>query len=219
MPAVAIIVPAHNEAGRIGAVLQPLIESGAGRVIVIDDGSTDETAAQARAAGAQVITLTPNRGKGGALLAGVRATHEPVVAFFDADLIGLTPEHVRTILAPVLSGQAVMSVGLRDYGMYNELQKALPYITGERAVLRSVLEKVQNNMWSGWRVEAGINEAARCSGDVAATVMPNLRIVTKWEKQNISIQQGLEDGLNMLVSVLFAMIDAKEQPPSLRERL
>ena len=65
------LIPAHNEAPRIAAVIE-----GAARhlpVLVVDDGSSDDTAAVAEAAGARVLRQTPNRGKGEALKAGFRA--------------------------------------------------------------------------------------------------------------------------------------------------
>jgi glycosyltransferase involved in cell wall biosynthesis len=65
------IIPAHNEASRIAAVVSAVVAHGL-PVLVVDDGSTDETAGEARAAGAQVLVLQPNRGKGAALKEGFR---------------------------------------------------------------------------------------------------------------------------------------------------
>jgi glycosyltransferase involved in cell wall biosynthesis len=65
-------VPAHNEAPRVGAVVEGLIAQGL-PVLVVDDGSSDGTGDRAREAGARVLRLEPNRGKGGALKAGFRA--------------------------------------------------------------------------------------------------------------------------------------------------
>ena len=69
--ALLAIVPAHNEGGRIGAVVRAVIAHGL-PVLVVDDGSLDGTGAEAQAAGAEVLRLEPNRGKGGALKAGFR---------------------------------------------------------------------------------------------------------------------------------------------------
>ena len=143
---VIAIVPAFNEAPRIGAVLPPLLEAvRAGTLadlLVVDDGSKDDTAAVARGLGARVDTVHPNGGKGQAMLRGTRwawARGAEAVAYFDADLVGLRAEHVAQLVAPVASGRAGMCAGLRDYGdAYNALQAALPPITGERVVLRRV---------------------------------------------------------------------------------
>jgi hypothetical protein len=208
IPAVAII-PAHNEAPRIAAVVGPLLASGRfTRVVVVDDGSTDATTQAAQAAGAHTITLTPNRGKGGALLAGIQGTTEPVVAFFDADLLGLKPEHVGLLVDPVAAGDAVMVCGLRDYGAkYNALQLAIPPITGERAIRRDILTRVPANFWQGFAVEAGINSAACHAGPVWDVVLVGLTIVPKWNK--VGIAQGVTDAAKMARDVLVAMKQAQ----------
>ncbi len=67
---VLALIPAHNEAPRVGAVVRGA--SAHLPVLVVDDGSTDETAAVARDAGATVLVQHPNQGKGAALRAGFR---------------------------------------------------------------------------------------------------------------------------------------------------
>jgi len=63
--AIDAIVPAHNEAGRVGQVVRALRAARCFRsVTVVDDGSTDSTAVEAKNAGARVLSLKPNRGKG-----------------------------------------------------------------------------------------------------------------------------------------------------------
>lgn len=108
------LIPAHNEAVRIADTVRavrsvPTI----GRVLVIDDGSTDSTADAARAAGAEVLVLAANRGKGGALQAGIdRASSEAdILLFLDADL-GASAAEAAALLAPVLAGQAEMTVAI-----------------------------------------------------------------------------------------------------------
>lgn len=209
MQAVAI-VPAHNEAPRVAAVVAPLRASGRfARVLVVDDGSTDDTAGAARAAGAQVLTLRPNRGKGGAMLAGLRATREPVVAFFDADLVALHPAHVHWLLDPVTRGEAGMCAGLRDYGgVYNRFQGALPLITGERAVRREILDAVPARFWDGFAIEAAINAAAERFGmPVVTTILNGVEQVPKWQK--VGVRKGISDATKMMVRVLRAIRDAE----------
>ena len=70
-PRVLAVVPAHNEAPRIAAVVEGLIRLGL-PVLVADDGSGDSTGDVAEAAGARLLRLEPNRGKGAALKAGFR---------------------------------------------------------------------------------------------------------------------------------------------------
>ncbi|HXG25883.1 MAG TPA: glycosyltransferase family 2 protein [Candidatus Binatia bacterium] len=80
------LIPAHNEAPRIGRVVAAAARSLP--VLVVDDGSTDDTATVAEAAGARVIRQEPNRGKGAALRAGFAAALEAgaeAVLTLDAD--------------------------------------------------------------------------------------------------------------------------------------
>ena len=81
-------------------------------VVVVDDGSADATAEMARAAGAWVLRLPANRGKGGAVEAGVElAPHAGIYLLVDAD-VGPTAAEVRALLRPVLAGEADMAVGV-----------------------------------------------------------------------------------------------------------
>jgi glycosyltransferase involved in cell wall biosynthesis len=86
--------------------------------LVVDDGSTDATAAIARDAGAHVVTLAPGRGLGAAVRTGLREalTFDPVaVAFCDADG-EYAPEELDRVVAPILAGDADYVVGSRFAG-------------------------------------------------------------------------------------------------------
>jgi hypothetical protein len=82
------------------------------RVLVVDDGSTDETSALAAGAGAEVLRLPVNAGKGSAVRAGVDATPEAdIYLLIDADLGG-TAAQAERLLAPVLDGDADLAIGV-----------------------------------------------------------------------------------------------------------
>ena len=82
-----MVLAAHNEVGTIGQVIAGIasVLGSSIQLLVVDDGSTDGTGDAARAAGAHVITLCPNRGKGNALREGIRHTEGEWVIFLDAD--------------------------------------------------------------------------------------------------------------------------------------
>jgi glycosyltransferase involved in cell wall biosynthesis len=83
----SIVIPAHNEEHGISVTLKSLIESlPRAEIIVVDDGSTDATAAVAlQFPGITVLSHRANRGYGGALKTGMRVATRPFVAWFDAD--------------------------------------------------------------------------------------------------------------------------------------
>ncbi|HLE13550.1 MAG TPA: glycosyltransferase family 2 protein [Anaerolineales bacterium] len=113
---VVVVVPAYNEARFIGSTVIKAINQ-TGCVIVIDDGSQDDTAEIARAAGAIVIQHAGNRGKGAALNTGLQAGRRfdpQAVVLLDADGQH-RPEEMARLLEPIFLDQADIVVGSR-YG-------------------------------------------------------------------------------------------------------
>jgi glycosyltransferase involved in cell wall biosynthesis len=106
---VDVVLPCLNEAGALPAVLDRL--PAGYRPIVVDNASTDDTAAVARAAGARVVS-EPRLGYGAAVHAGLRAASAKIVCVLDADG-SLPPEVLPTLVAPVATGAADLAVGRR----------------------------------------------------------------------------------------------------------
>lgn len=112
-PRIVAVVPAKDSAGSIAATVTALAGiAGVGEVLVVDDGSVDATAEEARRAGAWVLCLPENRGKGGAVAVAVAATPETeVYLLVDADT-GVTAAGAAALLGPVLAGEADMAIGV-----------------------------------------------------------------------------------------------------------
>lgn len=111
---VAVVIPAYNEERFIGSVVLKLLKYPA-IVIVVDDGSSDDTAAIAQAAGAQVVRHPANRGKGQSLNSGfsaARLLQPEAIVMIDADGQHL-PEQLPEMVRPVLAGEADIVVGSR----------------------------------------------------------------------------------------------------------
>jgi glycosyltransferase involved in cell wall biosynthesis len=137
---VTCLLPAFNEAPRIGQVLEvvtghPLIDE----VIVIDDGSTDATANIAARKGVTVVMLGKNGGKARALAAGVARARGDILVLLDSDLIGLTRHDVTRLIAPVLNGRAQTTLSLRGNAPRLWRWIGLDYISGERVLPRAML--------------------------------------------------------------------------------
>ena len=125
----SVVVPAYNEGGLIEATLaairaelDPALEPGSYEILVVDDGSTDDTAERAQAAGANVLRLAANQGKGGAVRAGMLAADGRTVVFTDADL-AYSPRLVLEVLDRVEQGWDVV-VGSRRHDDTNTLVRA-----------------------------------------------------------------------------------------------
>jgi glycosyltransferase involved in cell wall biosynthesis len=113
---VSVLVPAYNEAERVAATVAAIraaLQAHLGHerfeILVVDDGSADETAARAREAGATQVICLPHGGKGAALEQARRAAHGEFVLMLDADL-GASAAELGKLLAPVRDGEADMTV-------------------------------------------------------------------------------------------------------------
>ena len=105
---VAVIVPAYNEEETVGEVVDVARSaSSVDEVIVVGNGSKDDTSRVAKEHGARLIAHSEG-GKGQAMAAGVAATEAEILVFLDADLTGLLPGHVERLARPVLEGEAGM---------------------------------------------------------------------------------------------------------------
>lgn len=108
---VSVVIPAYNEAESIGGVVARVLERQAWReVLVVDDGSLDETAARAEGAGARVVRHPYNKGNGAAVKTGIREAQGDVVLLMDADGQH-DPEDMDRLVAEI--GVFDMAIGAR----------------------------------------------------------------------------------------------------------
>lgn len=118
MDRICVLLPALNEGKNVGAVVRAVLAVGLDAevsVVVVDDGSTDDTAARAAEAGARVVSLGANLGVGAALRRGfelARAEGFDALVHIDADG-QIDPAQIPALLAPVLSGEADVAIGSR----------------------------------------------------------------------------------------------------------
>jgi hypothetical protein len=157
---IVIIIPAYNEADTIrdtvhAACIMPGIEE----VVVVDDGSTDNTAFIAYEEGATVLQMENNSGKGAALNKAFKEIQADVYLLVDADL-GATAKETKRLLEPIANGHADMSIAVMKappghkggFGLVMRLakwgiekltgSKVLAPISGQRAIRREVLEAI-----------------------------------------------------------------------------
>jgi hypothetical protein len=112
----SVVIPCLNEEDAIPGVVRDALAQGVGEVIVVDNGSSDATAARAHEAGARVVS-EPRRGYGRACAAGVAAVTPDAefVCFLDGDGSDV-PAHLADVVAPVARGEADFVMGSRLRG-------------------------------------------------------------------------------------------------------
>jgi len=159
---ISVVVPAYNEAGRISSVLRPVVASElVDDVIVVDDGSDDGTADEARLFPVRVIELPENCGKAAALEHGVSLAKNDTFLFLDADLVGLTTAHVDKLIRCYQEMKLDMAVGVFVNGRRNTdiAQKINPYASGQRVLTRKQWDRAKQCVEEVKEVDFGIEIA------------------------------------------------------------
>ncbi len=204
---ICALIPALNEEKTVSHVVivtksLPEIH----RVIVINDGSEDNTSKAARMAGAEVIDLKNNSGKGAALKAGFDECNADIVIMLDADLIGLKKEHIYSLLNPIIRNEYDMTVGVFNEGrnLTDLAQKVSPHLSGQRALKGEILNKIKNLDNTGYGVEVAINRYVRAHGQIKKVRLPDLTHVMKEEKRGF--WKGFKSRIKMYLEVLKTLL-------------
>jgi glycosyltransferase involved in cell wall biosynthesis len=215
----SVILPAHDEAATIAAVVEACARSSpeVREVVVVDDGSTDETGAIARSAGARVVELPDNRGKGHALRAGVDAAEGDVLVFLDADGQD-DPAEIPALLAALSDGTdlvlgsrflgrfepraitAIDRAGTRALtGVMNLLfrSRVTDPIAGFRAVRRDAFERARTRA-AGYDIEVDLVLGVLRNGGRVVEV-PVRRAPRRHGASDLS---SVKDGTRMLLQIL-----------------
>ncbi|RLF76912.1 glycosyltransferase family 2 protein [Thermococci archaeon] len=108
---ISIVIPAYNEANRIGTVLSEIPEF-VDEIIVVDDGSEDNTSEVAKRFGVKTLRLEPNQGKGAAMREGVKEAMGDIIIFMDADGQH-KPDEIIKLVEPIVKDEADFVIGSR----------------------------------------------------------------------------------------------------------
>lgn len=202
------LIPAFNEEKTIGDIIDvlnkvPRIKE----IIVVDDGSNDNTYQVAKDRGARVIRLPENKGKGAALQEGITHVDTDIILLLDGDLIGLKKEHVYKLINPVLSDEADMTIGIFKKGrnLTDLAQVVSPRLSGQRAIKLSELKKVKDLDKKGFGVEVSLNKHFKNSGRVTKVELYDLTHVMKEEK--LGLVNGVKARTKMYVDILKSLFN------------
>lgn len=219
---VTAIVPAFNEAGRIGAVLSVLTTfPDFEEIIVVDDGSVDNTQEVVESFNVHYLKNAGNRGKGYSMDRGVNLATSEVVFFCDADVTGLTHEIIREIVDPVRKGEVDMFIGMRNRRWYlvHKLITFVPLLGGERAVTRELWQRTPAYYRQYFRIEAGLNFFALYYGNgFQFKIFRGLSQVIKERK--FGFKEGTLRRWRMISNIVAAQLRLhfKDSPEFVRNR-
>jgi glycosyltransferase involved in cell wall biosynthesis len=169
---ITLILPAYNEATRLGPVIQAVKESlELGYVddaIFVDNASSDRTASVIRSAGLRALDA-PERGKGQAIAAGIAVATTEYIMTLDTDLTGIEAAHIRKLADGALENPSAMILGLFDRGKLlnllhysaNKLSPSkVPLWTGQRVFSRELHQALDPISTKGFAIESALNALA-----------------------------------------------------------
>lgn len=229
---ITVVIPALNEEGAIGRVLDA-IPKWVRQAIVVDNGSTDRTAEVARAHGAKVI-VEPNRGYGAACLAGMAAVGDAdIIVFLDADFSD-HPDEMERLVAPIREDRADLVVGSRTEGRCqagalslaqrfgNSIAcRLIQFIWGVRftdlgpfrAIRRSSLEQLHmDDRGYGWTVQMQVR-AARLGLRVAEVPVSYRRRIGR-SKISGTVRGAVKAGTKILFTIWRESFQRRRGRPS-----
>ena len=185
---ISCVVCAYNEADRIENILDVIVGHPAlAEVIVVNDGSTDATGAMLRRYPAVLaLSHTPNRGKTYALSRGIAAARCEHIMLLDADLAGVAAADIDALAAPVMRGEADVSISLRSNSLWVYRRFGLDFVSGERVVPRRLLEGAVETMQRlpRWGGEVFMNEIfIRTGSRIAVVKWPRVYNIRKYAKR------------------------------------
>ncbi len=203
---ITAIVPAYNESERIGPVLDVLTSyRNFKEVIVIDDGSTDNTGDAARRYPVRYVRNDTNRGKGYSMDRAVRLAKGDIIFFCDADVKGLDHRIIDRITAPVLRGDTEMMIGMRNRKIYymRFILAFIPLLGGERALTKRLWEMLPHYFKDKFKIEAGLNFYSKyyCKG-FDYEVFKGLRQTIKEKKYGVL--KGFKHRISMFYDIIAA---------------
>lgn len=205
MHSITAIIPAYNEEKTIAEVVKTVKSSKlVNKIVVVSDGSEDQTVNIVnKFKDIEVVDLVENIGKGGALRMGMKNCSSDIILLLDADLIGLTVDHIETLIAPVLRNDADMTIGIFNKGRITTdfAQRLIPYLSGQRAVRRGILENTSNIDINRYGLEAAITKYAK-SSSIRVKEVPLYNLTHMMKEEKFGFVKGFSERVKMYWDVI-----------------
>ena len=184
---VSCIIPAYNEAKRIGAVLEVVCKHNyVQEVIVVDDGSNDNTKELfENDSRIRFISYKENQGKTHAVLEGMKLATENLVMLLDADLIGLSAKEIDQLIKPVISNETDITISLRGNSLNIYKKLGLDIFSGERVFNKKLIRENEDELkrLSGFGLEVFMNSILiKNKSKIKIISWPNVSHARKQEK-------------------------------------
>ncbi len=171
---ISCIIPAFNESLTIGNVIRKVkTVMSIDEIIVVDDGSTDDTFSRATKQGVITLRHGNNKGKGAAIKTGIAHASGDIIVFIDADIMRLNVKKVSQMISLLKSGKADVVIGTYTFNCFQTFTETVykplmgllfpeviskidrGHLSGERALRRSILRKL--HLRDGFDLETMMN--------------------------------------------------------------
>lgn len=196
---ISVVMAAYNEEPRIGTVLQaienhPLIDE----IIVVNDGSKDNTSEVAKRFNVTLIENEQNIGKTMTVKRGIETARNGLIMLLDADLLGLDADSVTKLAKPVLDNQVDWTLSLRKNSLTIMKLLGVDWISGERVIPKELL--LDPLIWSKPKIGFGLETLINISllkkkKTFRSVYLPELTIIHKAKK--IGFIQGVKGEIKM----------------------
>ncbi len=203
------IIPAYNEWPRIAAVIQAVLDcTEIDEVIVIDDGSTDNTwnvIDTFESPKLQKIKLEKNQGKTRAVFHWINHSSWDYIVLIDSDLLNLYPRHIQKLIKPIIENKANATFSMRENSFWIYRILGYDFITGERVIHKSIFSDLQyflNGPSYGLEVKIN-NKLMETNSRIMSVKLDG--VITPWKTMKVGKWQWFLESIDMGYQVLRSL--------------
>jgi polyisoprenyl-phosphate glycosyltransferase len=186
-PTISVIFPVLNEERTVSGLVELLLFWGkAKEIIVVDDGSNDNTQKALKQFGSHITVISHkvNKGQGAAIATGIKKSTGDIILTIDGDVVSLTRQKLDMLLHPLLSHTADMAIAVLEYskiGSYEPFSE----ISGTRAFFRkTITEHIKEIETSRYGVTVTLNKIHE-KNKIVFVQLPHVFVLGKFDKQSV----------------------------------